>query len=73
LAGDHDGQLAILNATLEMWRAPVEERPGPSDHGMAWVDRDAWARSLEFMRTLPDLNIRANLTVDDLITQEFSE
>jgi len=68
LGSDREGQLAILEATIAMWR--------PSDtsgHGMAWVDRDAWQQSLEFMQTLSDLNIPADLTVDDLISQEFSE
>ena len=69
LGSDREGQLAILEATVEMWRIDYIEE----GHGMPWVDRDAWARSLEFMRSLPDSNIPAELTVDDLITQEFSE
>ena len=73
LASDRDGQLAILQETVKMWRVRPETPPQPTDHGIAWVDRDAWAKSLEFMRTLPDLNIPATLTVDQLITQEFSE
>jgi NitT/TauT family transport system substrate-binding protein len=68
LAADREGQLAILQATVEMWRTA-----DTSEHGMTWVDRDAWARSLEFMRSLPDSNIPADLTVDRLITQEFME
>ena len=68
LASDRDGQLAILQETVKMWR-PRDT----SEHGLAWVDADSWAKSLEFMRTLPDLNIPATLTVDQLITQEFSE
>ena len=73
LANDQAGQLAILEATIQMWRVRPETPPQPTDHGIAWVDRDAWIQSLEFMRTLPDLNIPANLNVDQLITQEFSE
>ncbi len=67
LGNDRDGQLAVLEATVQMWRQDTDE------HGLAWVDREAWVRSLEFMRSLPDSNIPADLTVDDLITQEFSE
>jgi ABC-type nitrate/sulfonate/bicarbonate transport system substrate-binding protein len=67
LGNDREGQLAVLEATAEMWRQDTNE------HGLAWVDRDAWVASLEFMRGLPDSNIPADLTVDDLITQEFSE
>lgn len=73
LANDREGQLAILQATVQMWRVRPEASPQPTDHGIAWVDRDSWARSLEFMRTVPDLNIPGNLTVDQLISQEFSE
>lgn len=67
LATDREGQLAVLEATVQMWRQDT------SEHGLAWVDRDSWASSLEFMRGLPDSNIPAELTVEQLITQEFSE
>ena len=67
LGSDRDGQLAVLEATVQMWRQDTDE------HGLAWVDRESWVSSLEFMRGLPDSNIPAELTVDQLITQEFSE
>ena len=67
LGNDRDGQLAVLEATVEMWRQDTDE------HGLAWVDRQSWISSLEFMRSLPESNIPAELTVDDLITQEFME
>ena len=68
LASDRDGQLAVLNATIAMWNSA-----NTTQHGMDWVDADAWAKSLAFMRTLPDQNIPSSLTVGDLISQEFSQ
>jgi NitT/TauT family transport system substrate-binding protein len=66
LASDREGQLAVLVATAEMWANPYTQQ-----HGMGAVDAAAWQASLEFMRGLPDSNIPAELTVDDLITQEL--
>ncbi|HEY7023359.1 MAG TPA: ABC transporter substrate-binding protein [Candidatus Limnocylindrales bacterium] len=68
LGSDRAGQLAVLNATIKMWAGP-----DTNQHGIAWVDTDAWSKSLEFMRTLPDQHVPATLTVNDLVTQEFSQ
>ena len=65
LGRDRATQLAILEATIEMWRSPYTEA-----HGLGAIDRDAWSRSLEFMRGLPDSNIPSDLTVDRLVTTE---
>jgi putative riboflavin transport system substrate-binding protein len=66
LGSDRAGQLAVLQATVEMWN------PCCGDYTIMYVDRNAWAQSLDFMRTLPDSNIPADLNVDDLISEEFT-
>lgn len=66
LASDREGQLAVLQATAEMWRTPYTQQ-----HGTGAIDAAAWQASLDFMRGLPDTNISAELAVDDLITQEL--
>ena len=66
LGGNRDQQRAILVATVETWSSPYTD-----EHGAGAIDRDAWARSLDFMRGLPDSNIGANLTVDQLVTEDL--
>jgi NitT/TauT family transport system substrate-binding protein len=66
LGSDRAGQLAVLQATIEMWSSPYTQASGTGS-----IDPTAWGASLEFMRGLPDSNIPADLTVDDLITQEL--
>jgi len=66
LGSDRAGQLAVLQATIEMWSSPYTQANGTGS-----IDPDAWSRSLEFMRGLADSNIPADLTVGDLITQEL--
>lgn len=67
LASDREGQLAVLRATVATWNTCC------ADHGIMWVDSSAWTESLDFMRGLPDSNIPADLTTDDLITLELTE
>ncbi len=66
LATNKDAQLAILNATIEMWSSPYTQA-----NGTGAIDSDAWSKSLDFMRGLPGSNIPSNLTVDQLVTQEL--
>jgi NitT/TauT family transport system substrate-binding protein len=66
LANDRDGQLAVLEATVEAWQSPYTQ-----EHGAGAIDHDAWADSLEFMRGLADSNIPADLTVEQLVTTEL--
>ena len=66
LGNDRATQLAILEATIEMWRSPYTEA-----HGLGAIDRDAWSRSLEFMRGLPDSNIPSGLAVDQLVLEDL--
>jgi NitT/TauT family transport system substrate-binding protein len=65
LGSDRATQLAILQATIEMWHSPYTDA-----HGLGAIDSDAWATSLNFMRGLPDSNIPAELTADKLVTTE---
>ena len=54
-------------ATIEMWSKPESD-------GLrvpATIDLEDWAASLEFMRGLPDSNIPADLTIDDLVTDDL--
>lgn len=66
LAVDRSVQLAILEATIEMWHSPYTDA-----NGLGAVDQDAWSESLEFMRGLPDSNIPADLKADELTTEEL--
>ena len=66
LATNKDTQLAILNATIAMWSSSYTQ-----SNGMGAIDADAWNKSLDFMRGLPDSNIPSNATVDQMVTQEL--
>ena len=66
LATSKATQLAILQATVEMWSSSYTQA-----NGTGAIDRDAWSKSLDFMRGLAGSNIPANLTVDQLVTQEL--
>lgn len=66
LGEDRPTQLAILQATIAMWQSPVTDQ-----HGLGALDRDGWSRSIAFMQSLPDLEIRADLTADQLLTEDF--
>jgi NitT/TauT family transport system substrate-binding protein len=66
LAEDRDTQLAILRATVEMWRSPYT-----AQHGFGAIDEQAWTQSIEFMRTLPETTLPQDLTADQLVTEEL--
>jgi ABC-type nitrate/sulfonate/bicarbonate transport system substrate-binding protein len=60
LAADRDTQAAILDATIEVWRGPTQERGG-----LGAIEPGDWEASLTF---LTDLGLVPNpVTVDDLI------
>lgn len=63
---DEASQLAILEATIEMWSSPYT-----AAHGQGAIDPNAWSASLDFMRGLPDTNIPHDLTADKLVTEEL--
>lgn len=66
LGQNRETQLAILRATIEMWQSPYTQA-----NGLGAIDEEAWARSTEFMRTLPDSDIPTDLTTDKLVTMEL--
>ena len=66
LGSEPEKQLAILRATIETWRSPYTDQ-----HGLGAIDRDAWTRSTDFMRTLPELSIPIELTSDTLVTEDL--
>ena len=66
LGEDRATQLAILQATIEMWRSPYTEQ-----HGLGAIDAEAWAQSIEFMRTLPESVVTPELTAQQLVTEEL--
>ena len=66
LGSDRQGQLAVLRATIEMWRTPYT-----LEHGLGALDAAAWSRSIDFMRTLPDLEVPTDMTANQLLTEEL--
>jgi NitT/TauT family transport system substrate-binding protein len=66
LGDDRETQLAVLRATIEMWQSPYT-----LEHGLGAIDSAAWAESIEFMRTLPELEVPDTLTADEMLTEEL--
>ncbi len=58
--------LAVMEATIKIWRGPVQ-----NEHGLGAIDRNGWAISMKFLQALPDQNVRADLTVDELINESL--
>ena len=58
--------MAILQATIDMWSSSYTQA-----NGTGAIDTGAWGKSLDFMRGLADSNIPANVTVDQLVTEEL--
>ncbi|MFM7781900.1 MAG: ABC transporter substrate-binding protein [Candidatus Limnocylindrus sp.] len=58
--------LAIMKATISVWRGPVQ-----ATMGLGAIDRAGWATSLEFLRGLPGQGIRADLTVGELLDESL--
>jgi len=63
LSDDPETQLAILEATIELWAS--DHAP---EQGLGGVDRAVWESGLEIMRSLPESTVSEELTVDDLVT-----
>jgi NitT/TauT family transport system substrate-binding protein len=66
LGQDRATQRAILDATIETWSSPYTD-----ENGRGAIDPDAWAESVEFMRSLPDTGVSRPVTVDELVTEEL--
>jgi len=65
-AASRETQLAILEATIELWHSPLTDA-----NGFGAIDEGGWNDSLSFMEDLPDSNIPDTVTVEDLITTEL--
>ena len=64
LGTDRDTQLAILEATIETWRGPLQV-----ERGFGAVDRDGWQASIEF---LDDLDLVPNpITIEDVLRDDL--
>lgn len=66
LGQDRATQLAILRATVAMWQSPYTDA-----HGLGAIDSDGWTRSIQFMQTLPEVEVKPDLTADQLLTEDF--
>ncbi|MDP9481852.1 MAG: ABC transporter substrate-binding protein, partial [Chloroflexota bacterium] len=61
LATARETQAAILEATIEAWRGPVQEA-----HGLGAIDPADWVKSIDYLETLGDL-VPNPVTVDDVL------
>jgi NitT/TauT family transport system substrate-binding protein len=66
LAGDQATQLAILKATIAAWQSPYTDA-----HGLGAIDADAWAKSIAFIKSMPDTPLTGSVTPADMVTQEL--
>ena len=66
LASDRDGQLAILEATVEAWQSAYT-----AANGLGAIDPAAWTKSIEFMSAMPDSPVAKPVTADQIIEQEL--
>jgi NitT/TauT family transport system substrate-binding protein len=66
LGSDRATQLAILKATVGAWQSPYTEQAG-----LGAVDREAWARSIEFIQAMPDSPLHAVVTPEEMVTEEL--
>lgn len=66
LASDRDGQLAVLEATVEAWQSAYT-----AANGWGAIDPAAWTRSIEFMSAMPDSPVAKPVTADEIIDQEL--
>jgi NitT/TauT family transport system substrate-binding protein len=66
LGQDREAQRAILEATIETWKSPQTEARGPGA-----IDREGWAESVAFMRSLPDSPVAREVSVDELVSEEL--
>ena len=63
LASDPETQLAILEATIDAWKAGAA-----SVEGIGSIDRVAWQSALDIMSSLPESVVADDLTIDQLVT-----
>lgn len=65
LAEDRDTQLAILQATIDVWRAA-----GSSANDFGLIDEAGWQASVDYMTTLGELGPNP-VTVDELVDASY--
>ena len=66
LGTDPTLQRAILDATIAIWSSPYTDA-----HGLGAIDTAAWAKSVEFMHSMPDGAVPSPLPADQLVTTEL--
>ena len=66
LASDRDGQLAVLEATVEAWQSAYT-----AANGWGAIDPAAWTKSIGFMSAMPDSPVAKPVTADQIIDQEL--
>jgi NitT/TauT family transport system substrate-binding protein len=62
IASDRAGQLAVLQATIELWHDPLTDA-----QGLGAVDRAGWAKSIEALAKLPGGLVPNPVTVDQIV------
>ncbi|MFI5255264.1 MAG: ABC transporter substrate-binding protein [Candidatus Limnocylindrales bacterium] len=66
LASDRATQAAILDATIGAWQNRYTDM-----WGLGAIDRDAWTKSIAFIRTLPDSVLSGTVTADQMVSEEL--
>lgn len=66
LADDREGQLAVLEATVEAWQSAYTDA-----NGWGAIDPAAWTKSIEFMSAMADSPVAKPVTADQIIDQEL--
>ena len=64
LAKTPDTQMAILNATIDLWTGPTQV-----DHGLGALDTDGWTSSIAYMTTLG--LVPKPVTTDDVLQTDL--
>jgi len=64
LASGRELQTAVLNATILSWSGPIQ-----AAKGLGVIDREGWARSIEYLTTLG--LVPNPVTVDDLVLDDL--
>ncbi len=59
-------QRAILDATIAIWSSPYTDA-----HGLGAIDTAAWAKSVEFMHSMPDGAVPSPRPAEQLVTTEL--
>jgi putative riboflavin transport system substrate-binding protein len=62
IASDREGQLAVLQATIELWHDELTDA-----EGLGAIDRDAWVKSIEAIAKLPGGLVPNPVTADQIV------